>query len=208
MNLSLFPKSEEWGTGDEALDIKLSSALKKTADSLSLQSISEFYFYGIALKPRAYNPALSHTIEYVTKALLFHLDPDAYNDFLFKKLKGHYEEKSRIDFNGTDFSDVIHELKKNNHYRYKGQIDFYLHAQKTSERNPFVQNEISKSPSDLQAKIVFKEFKNFLNGELTKETYSDAFFQALKAGKHSLVIENFAEIWYDNDQLFSLNLMS
>ena len=208
MNLSLFPKNEEWGTGDEALDLKLSSALKKTADSLSLKSISEFYFLGIGMKPRAYNPALSHTIEYVTKALLFHLDQKNYNDFLFKKLKGHYEEKLRIDFSAAEFLPVIQELKSKGHHRFKGQIDFYLHAQKSSERNPFVQYELPKSPYDLQAKIIFKEFKNFLNAEAVKENYTDAFFQELKAGKHSLVIENFAEIWYDNDQLFSLNLMS
>ena len=28
-NLSLFPKQDEWGTGDEALDFKLAFALKK-----------------------------------------------------------------------------------------------------------------------------------------------------------------------------------
>ena len=204
MDLSLFPKNEEWGTGDEDLDLRLANALKKTAEDLSLQLISNFYFLGMSLKPRAYNTALPMTIELVCKALLYHHDSNEYNDFLLKKIKGHYFQKEKIAFDLENSIGITTELKKNHKYRYKNQIDFSLTSQCVAERNPFVRFELKKSPFDLTSKIIFKEFKNFLNGELTKETYSDAFFIALKSQKNILVIENFAEIWYDNDQLFSI----
>ena len=83
---SLFPNKEEWGTGDEAMDNKLSIALKKVKENLTLYNIKEFYLYGLSLKTRAYNPAFHTTIELVTKAFLFYLDPDEYNDQLMKKM--------------------------------------------------------------------------------------------------------------------------
>ncbi len=205
MNRALFPKNEEWGTGDEALDLRLSNALKKAADDLSLESISEFYFFGMSTKPRAYNPMLPMTIELVTKALLFHLAPDEYNDFLLKKLKGNYFLKEKVPFDLKDLDEIVASLKKNHKYRYKDQIDFYFSVQNAIERNPFVQYEIKRSLNDLQAKIIFKEFRNFLSGEVTKESYDDEFLCALRGGKRVLVIENFAEIWYDKDQLYSLS---
>lgn len=208
MNLSLFPKNEEWGTGDEALDLRLSNALKKAADNLSLESISEFYFFGMSTRPRAYNPMLSMTIELVTKALLFHLGPEECNDFLLKKLKGHYFLKEKISFELKDSDAIVHALKKDHKFRYRDQIDFYFTQQNTIDRNPFVQYELKRSPYDLQAKIIFKEFKSFLNEEVSKENHDDLFFKSLKGGKRVLVIEKFAEIWYDRDQLFSISLIT
>ena len=204
MNLNLFPKNEEWGTGDEALDLKLSQALKRTSQNLSIEVVSEFYFLATSLKPRTYNPTFNLTIELVTKALLFHLAPEDYNDFQYKKLKGHYFLKERINFNFEESEKILNELKLKNKFRYLDQIDFYLSAQKESERNPFIESELRKSPYDLQAKIIFKEFKNFLSGQDTKETYSNPFFDELRDGKRVLVIDNFTEIWYDVDQIFSL----
>ncbi len=208
MNLSLFPKNEEWGTGDEALDGRLSAALKKAAENLSLKTISDFYIFGVSLKPRAYNPALSVTIELVTKALLYNFDPFSANDLLLKKLKGHYEHKIKKRFHLRDVELITNELKKNHKYRYQNQIDFSFTPQVEVERNPFIQYELIKSPFDMTAKIIFKEFKFFLNGENTKENYHDDLFVELKLGESILLIENFAEIWYDNDQIFSLNLIS
>ncbi|MGZ3788850.1 MAG: hypothetical protein ACXVLQ_10020 [Bacteriovorax sp.] len=205
MKLSLFPKNEEWGTGDEALDVRLSSALRKAADHLSLESISEFYSFGMGLRARAYNPVLPVTIELTAKALLFYFAPEEHNDFLLKKLKGQYFLKERVSFDLVDAITIASELKANHKVRYENQIDFYLATQRTNERNPFVQYELRKSPHDLTAKIIFKEFKNFLNGEEGKEAYSDALFHALRLGKSVLVIEDFAEIWYDRDQLYTLS---
>lgn len=207
MNLNLFPKNEEWGTGDEALDLKLTLSLKRASENLSFQSISEFYFLAISLKPRAYNPMFALTIELVAKALLFYSAPDEYNDLEFKKLKGHYNQKEKINFDLEDSEKILKELKQNRKFRYHDQIDFYLNTQKESERNPFVEYELRKSPYDLQAKIIFKEFKSFLNEEATKETYTNSLFYELKGGKRVQVIDNFMEIWYDVDQIFSLPML-
>ena len=100
---------------------------------------------------------------------------------------------------------VLQELKTNRKTRFKDQIDFYVYSQDTLERNPFVQYSLKKSPIDLQTKIIFKEFKNYLNGEETAVVYNEPIFQALRLGRNVLVIENFAEIWYHQDQIFSLS---
>lgn len=208
MDLSLFPKNEEWGTGDEALDLRLNNGLKKIAENLSLQSIAEFYSFALSLKPRAYNPAFSLTIDLVAKALLYYYAPEECNDVLYKKMRGHYFEKNVITFHLEQSEMITRELKSIHKVRYKDQIDFSLHLQSTTERNPFVENAIKKSALDLQAKIIFKEFRHFLNGDAVTQTYDDPFFMALQQGKSILHIEKFAEIWYDKDQLFSLSLIA
>jgi hypothetical protein len=81
-DFSLFPRSEEWGSGDESIDIKLTNALKNVQDSLSLETIENFFFFGLSLKPRAYNPSFYSTIELVTKAMLYNLYPEDFNNHL------------------------------------------------------------------------------------------------------------------------------
>ena len=200
---SLFPNKEEWGTGDEAMDNRLSVALKKVKDDLTFQNIREFYFYGLSLKPRAYNPAFHTTIELVTKAFLFCLAPDDFNDHLMKKIKGDYAGKEKIIFDLPGKDLIISELKKNKLFRYNGQIDFYLHLQDKEERNPFVRHGLKRSPLELHTKIILKDFKAYLSGEKDESTYSDPFFHALRRGNQILFIENFGEFWYHQDQIFS-----
>lgn len=159
---SLFPNKEEWGTGDEAMDNRLSIALKKVKDDLTLASIKEFYLYGLSLKPRAYNPAFHTTIELVTKAFLFCFDPDAYNDQLMQKMKGDYERKTKIHFNLPELEKILLELKSKKVFRYKGQIDFYLSRIELAERNPFIRHSLKRSPIDLHTKIIMKDFKCLL----------------------------------------------
>ena len=201
---SLFPNKEEWGTGDEAMDSKLSVALKKVKDDLTLASIKEFYLYGLSVKPRAYNPAFHTTIELVTKAFLFCFDPDGFNDQLMHKMKGDYESKKKIVFELPDVANILNELKTNKVYRYKGQIDFYLGHTEMAERNPFVRQPLKRSPIDLHTKIIMKDFKSWMNGEKESSAYSDAFFNALKDNTKILLIENFGEFWYHQGIIFSI----
>lgn len=203
---SLFPNKEEWGTGDEAMDNKLSVALKKVKDDLTLANIKEFYLYGLSLKPRAYNPAFHTTIELVTKAFLFCFDPEGYNDQLMQKMKGDYESKEKLKFPLPDVANILSELKTNKVYRYKGQIDFYLSRIEIAERNPFVRLPLKRSPIDLHTKIIMKDFKAYMNGEKESKAYDDAFFNALKEGNQILLIENFGEFWYHQGQIFSIPL--
>ncbi len=204
---SLFPSKEEWGTGDEAMDNKLSIALKKVKDDLTLANIKEFYLYGLSLKPRAYNPAFHTTIELVTKAFLFCFDPEGYNDQLMQKMKGDYDSKKKITFSLPDVANILSELKTNKVYRYKGQIDFYLSRIEIAERNPFVRTSLKRAPIDLHTKIIMKDFKAWMNGENTRATYDDAFFNALKVDNQILLIENFGEFWYHQGQIFSFPLI-
>ena len=203
-DFSLFPNKEEWGTGDEAMDNKLSIALKNVQNNLSLASIKEFYIYGLSLRPRAYNPAFHSTIELVTKAFLFCFDPEGYNDQLMQKMKGDYDSKIKSHFILPNLEEILNELKLKKVYRYKGQIDFYLNRVDYAERNPFVRETLKRSPMDLHTKIIMKDFKAYLNGERPDLSYDDSFFNELKKEDHIIVIENFGEFWYHEGQVFSL----
>ena len=208
LDMSLFPANEEWGTGDEAMDGKLSVALKNASTSLSFESISAFYFLGQSLKVRTYNPSFMVTIELVTKALFYLLDPNECVDHSIKKMKGKYFIKEKINFKLEEVQLLLNELRLNRKYRYHGQIDFSINIQDPSERNPFVRAELKRSAMDLNSKIIFKEFKSYLLEEHKAELFIEPLFQALRGGKYVLFIENFAEIWFDQDQIFGISLMN
>lgn len=200
----MFPSKEEWGSGDEAMDNKLSIALKKVIETPTLETIRNFYYFGLSLKPRAYNPAFPVTIELVTKALLSILNPEAAIDHQMLKLKGHYDTKNKAAFEFMDYEQVLTELKNKKVCRYKNQIDFYLALQVTEERNPFVRYSLVRSPFDFHVKILMKDFKNYLNGEKSSSTYEDAFFHALQMKDNLVFIQHFGEFWYHEGQIFSL----
>lgn len=200
---SLFPKKEEWGSGDEAMDNRLSIALKKVKEDLTLTSIKEFYLYGLSLKPRAYNPAFHTTIELVTKAFLYYYDSEGFNDQLMQKMKGDYDCKTKIIFELSELSEILAELKNKKVYRYKGQIDFYLNKIEIAERNPFVRHSLKRSPIDLRTKIIMKDFRSYLNGEKESMDYQNLFFDGLKRKDQVFVIESFGEFWYHQGQIFS-----
>lgn len=205
MDLSLFPNKEEWGTGDEAMDNKLSTALKTTLAVLSHESISQFYFLGMSLKTRAYNPAFAVTIELVTKALFHFLNPEELIDHTMKKMRGEYFRKEKIPFSLPDLAIIKNELITHKKYRYNNQIDFSLQVKDDKERNPYTRNELKRSTMDMSVKIIFKDFKNYLDGVTKPELFTDPLFVALRGSKHILLIENFAEIWYHQDQIFILS---
>jgi hypothetical protein len=200
---SLFPNKEEWGTGDEAMDNKLSIALKKVKENLTLLSISEFYLYGLSLKPRTYNPGFHTTIELVTKAFLYCFDSEGFNDQLMQKLKGDYFNRNKVVLNLPESDFILNELKMKKIYRYKSQIDFYLHRQDKDERNPFVRHLLKRAPIELHTKIILKEFKAYLSGEKDSSAYDDLFFHALRTEGQILLIDKLGEFWYHQGQIFS-----
>lgn len=206
MDYSLFPKKEEWGSGDEAMDTKLSIALKKTQDQLSFKTIREFYYYGLSLKPRAYNPSFHSTIEFVTKAFLFQLAPDECNHQLMLKIKGDYNSKNKIAFNFLAAEKIKEELRRKKTFRYQQEIDFFLYEQVQAERNPFVRVPLKRAKLDLHTKILMKDFKLYLSGQKEDSEERDSLFRALRMGHDVLLIEQFAEIWYHEGQIFSFPL--
>ncbi len=214
-DFSLLPKNEEWGTGDEALDVKLDQALKKAKENLSLELISGFYELGLQLKPRTHNPAFHKVIELVTQALLHFYRPLENTLSLMTKVKGSYHlfrpELFEI-LELPDLSKMIVELKKNNLFRYQQQIDFSFHThdlQGYGERNPFVKNRINTGSNSLHTKIIFKDFKNFLNNSnyvvKDKEMEQDPLLIRLKLPTKIIFIENFAELWYHQGQIWTVS---
>lgn len=207
-DFSLFPKSEEWGTGDEALDLKLSLALKKAQQDLTLVSIRNFLETGSGIKTRAYNPSFLMLIEMVTKALLHFSAPGENVYDLMNKLKGHYEERERICLTLPETQLIKNELQVNKHSRYHNQLDFYLQLHSSTERNPFLKESLNRGEHTLLTKIIFKELKLYLSGEIGGMHDQDPLLRALAEKKKTVFIEGFAELWYDQGHIFTLSLIS
>lgn len=203
-DLKLFPKKEEWGTGDEAMDNKLSMALNDCITNLSFESISQFYSFATSLKPRAFNPYFFTTVELTTKALFYVLDSNSFIDHQMKKMRGEYYSKEKIHFSFEASSQIISELKISKKIRYQDQVDFSLQSQNPIERNPYVIGDLLRSRIDLSIKIIFKDFKSYLNNEESSITANDSFFLALRGGQKVLRIEDFAEIWFSRDQIYAI----
>lgn len=203
MDISLFPKKEEWGSGDEAMDNRLSIALKKTIDNLSVPSISDFYFFGLTQKPRAYNPAFHTNIEFVTKALVALLNTHDFNDQVMQKIKGQYYGRKIQELILPEFEEILQVLKKDKVFRYKNQIDFYLRHQDNAERNPFLRVPLQRSSIDLHAKIMMKDFRLWLSGDKDLKIVSDPVFDGLKT-QNVLDIKNFAEMWFHEGTIYML----
>ncbi len=204
MDVSLFPKREEWGTGDEALDMKLSASLRETLSQLSLESIAHFYTTTIQIKTRAYNPTFQVTIELLIKALLYSLSPETPIDQSLVKLKGAYAQKKKIPFVWNDKDQVLQELKEKKLVRYQSQIDFSILTPEQVERNPYIRESIKRSEFELHTKIIFKDFKNYLSDEGSKNLHTNDFFQSLRLKETVLVIDQFAEIWFHEGLLYTL----
>lgn len=204
-DFSLFPKNEEWGTGDEALDQKLNLALKKAQSEFTTLAIADFYELAHSLNRRAYNPSFLMLIELVTKALL-HLQRPGENVYdLMNKMKGHYDQKERVVLQFPEQSKILNELLAKNHYRYNGQLDFSFHQHSPQERNPFLKETLYRGNHILQVKIIFKELKSYFNGELESKYDNDPLLKALAERKSSIIIEGLAELWYDQGQIFALS---
>lgn len=198
----LFPKNEDWATGDEALDLKLNIKLKNTIQELSLESISSFYFDGLEIKPRAYNPLYKLNIETVTKGMLAILNPTNYNDHEFKKIKGHYYTREKILFDLPKKDIVIEGLILLKKFRYENQIDFFKEIQNEVDRNPYVPFEIKKSPTVILTKIIFKDVTKYLSNEIESGPNIE-FIKALRTQK-ILLIPGLGEFWFDVDQIYSI----
>lgn len=207
-DFSLFPKNEEWGTGDEAQDFRLNTALKKALSELSIKAITEFYELAHGLNRRAYNPSFLMLIELVTKALLHLQNPECNVYDQMSKLKGHYDQKEQTTIHLTDKSKILNELLSKNFYRYNGQLDFSLLQHSPSERNPFLKDPINKGEHTLHVKIIFKDLKHYLNGDVGQTHDQDPLLKALSLKNKTVFIDGLAVLWYDEGQIFALSLIS
>ena len=209
MNVNLFPKREEWASGDEAIDQKLSFFLTKLIDDFSLEKLEEFFNYTKEVKKRVFNPSFHLQIQYLVKALLHRQNPQAYIDLEYVKFIGKYWKKkqNRISFHESDL--IKNNLLEHSRYRYKELLDFSLQVKEKSERNPFVCHELPHSGRDFQVKIIFKDLKNYLLNEKSvgvKQYEIDILISALKLERNVILIENFAQLWFEDDQIYGLSL--
>ena len=143
----------------------------------------------------------------MVEALLCLLSPDDYINNSVKKLKGLYATKKKVPFLLKDIDLVINELREKNHSRYNDQIDFTLVHNKILPINPFIGRRPVTSPLELSSSILYKEFRNYLDEKKPFALYRNTFFQELRGGQSVLVIDNFAEIWYHQDRLYSISLI-
>ncbi len=143
----------------------------------------------------------------MVEALLCLLSPYDYINNSVKKLKGLYITKKKVSFILKDIDLVINELREKNFSRYSDQIDFTLVHNKILPINPYIGRRPVTSPLELSCSILFKEFRNYLDEKKPIDLYNNAFFQELRGGQSVLVIDNFAEIWYHQDRLFSISLL-
>jgi hypothetical protein len=207
-DFSLFPKNEEWGTGDEALDQKLNLALKKAQSEFTMSAVAEFNELANGLNRRAYNPSFLMLIELVTKALL-HLQNPGENVYdQLNKMKGHYSIKERVVLDFPEQSKILSELVAKKHYRYNGQLDFSVHEHSSQERNPFLKDSLFRGDHTLNVKIIFKDLKNYLNGEVGHINDNDPLLAALSQKNSTVFIDRIGEIWYDQGHIFALSLIS
>ena len=204
-DFSLFPKREEWGTGDEAQDQKLALALKSVMENLSFESICDFYAIASTLKPRAYNPSYNMLIEMVTKALFFCFAPDENNHALMTKMKGRFHLKTTSELKLDDLDFIIRVLTKDRHYRYNNQLDFFLHRHDPLERNPFVKEKIFRGEHDLTCKMIFKDLKSYLSGEVSGKHDSDPLLKALSENNKTVSVDGLGVVWYDQGHIYCLS---
>ena len=202
-DFSLFPKREEWGTGDEAQDQKLALALKSVIENLSFESICDFYAIASTLKPRAYNPSYNMLIEMVTKALFFCFAPSENNHALMTKMKGRFHLKTPSAV--LTIEDLAVNIKKDKHVRYNNQLDFYLHLHEPLERNPFVKEKIFRGEHDLTCKMIFKDLKSYLSGEVSGKHDSDPLLKALSENNKTVSIDGLGVVWYDQGHIYCLS---
>ena len=202
-DFSLFPKREEWGTGDEAQDQKLALALKTVIENLSFESICDFYAIASTLKPRAYNPSYNMLIEMVTKALFFCFAPSENNHALMTKMKGRFHLKTPSV--ALSIENLADKIRKDKHVRYNNQLDFYLHLHEPLERNPFVKEKIFRGEHDLTCKMIFKDLKSYLSGEVSGKHDSDPLLKALSENNKTVSIEGLGVVWYDQGHIYCLS---
>ena len=172
---------------------------------MTLANIHQFFNESGNLKTRVFNPSFPYTIELVTKALLYYLNSKENIDQQFTKMKGEYFNKTQINFKLDNLAIILAELKTKGTYRYQNQIDFFLNYQEPIERNPYTTDLLKRSGITLSAKIIFKDFKAFLSQESNNSSYNDPLFISLKGGNNILFIDNFGEIWYHHNQIYSIS---
>lgn len=163
MNLSLFPKNEQWFTGEESSDVRLTMALHQTLSDLNFKSIKEFEQTSREIKPRIGQQQFIQNVNFTLKALLGLLNPEAFSNEEWQKYLGHYHQKQLREIASQELAQLERDIKAKGYVRYLGALDFKINQNKESEFNPFLDFKLKLSPQELTVRVIFKEFKEKMN---------------------------------------------
>lgn len=201
MNLSLFPKNEQWLTGEESSDVRLTKALHQTLNSLSFNSIREFEKVAREIKPRIGQQQFIQNVNFTLKALIGLLNPEAFINEEWQKYLGHFIEKKLIHVKSPDLIALEKEILEKGYIRFLGAIDFKLLTNKESEFNPFLDFKLKLSPKELTVRVIFKEFKE----KLANKSFSqkEELFFLLQEDQCVYQFPEGLTLWTDRSELYA-----
>ncbi len=200
LELKLFPKDEDWATGDEYLDKKLNSLLLGCFSKLSLNSIENFYSEARLIKTRVFNPNFNLMIEMCAKALVGIFDIELEVDQELIKIKG----KIHIFHPCTKKINIeLSELQLKRHQRIFSSLDVFKREQSAFEQNPFVSFKLKKANCFFEVKIIFKDLIERLNHP-KENKFEHELFELLSQNK-IVEIEGVGRVWFNQGLIFCVN---
>jgi hypothetical protein len=211
LDRTLFPKNEDWASGDEACDAQLTKALNHCFENLTQENILKFYKIGLSQKLRISNKYYESTITMVVKALLFlqseKENKAEYIDEKLTKFHGQFDQKKIVPLESHELAELFKLCLRGEIVRYKDQLDFHLFQDVSDdfkgERNPYLRVLMPRSGWVLRVKIKWKECKTFFStGSISQNEslfLSDPLLKALSQKDQVTLVNNWAYLWY-NDQ--------
>ncbi len=179
-DLKLFPRDEDWSTGDEHLDKKLNLLLLKNFQLLNDASIADFYWNASAIKTRVVSSNYQTIIDMSTKALLALKNPNSEVDQEFIKLKAQFHSFEK-DLEPVNLE--LGQLHSTNYQRAFGSIDFFKREQVDFEHSPFLSFKIKRASSYFEVKALYKDTLEKLAHPKIDETFSHIFLAKLSKKK-------------------------
>lgn len=201
MNLSLFPKNEQWLTGEESSDVRLTRALHQTLSDLSFKSIREFEKVARDIRPRIGQQQFVQNVNFTLKALIGLLNPEAFINEEWQKYLGHYNQKKLIEITSLELAQLEKEIQTKGYVRYLGALDFKINQNKESEFNPFLDFKLKLSPKDLAVRVIFKEFKEKIMNQSFKS--SEELFALLQNQDCAYRFPLGLTIWSDQGEIYA-----
>ncbi len=210
LDRKLFPKFEDWASGDEAIDTLLTNALNQCFDNLTEENIRLFYQMSQSQRLRISNKYFDSTIQFVIKALLHLENPQEFIDEKLIKFHGNFTQKKVVPLESLELATLFEQCLSGTIIRYKDQLDFHLVQEFTNnsmgERNPFLRTLIPRSGWVFRVKIKWKECKTFFStGTISQNEslfLSDPLLKALSQKDQVVLVNNWAYLWYHQQDEF------
>lgn len=201
MNLSLFPKKEQWLTGEESSDVRLTKALHQALNSLSFASIREFEKIAREIKPRIGQQQFIQNVNFTLKALIGLLNPEAFINEEWQKYLGHFNEKKLIHIQSPSLIALEKEILEKGYVRLLEAVDFKFLTNKESEFNPFIDFKLKLSKKELTVRVIFKEFKEKLANKSFEK--KDELFFLLQEEQCVYQFPEGLTIWTDHSEIYA-----